>query len=465
MITHLLATLPLLLGTPAVSSTGTLAGTLSNSNGTVQVVATDAHGRAVSTTSDDIGEWSLAAPRGSYTIEYSRAAGDLQTSSAPAKVKAGQTTTVDDILVGTSTFTITAADETGAAVEDFCAAAGNGWTTRNACAVDGTATVTGLVAGKFEVDTWDDSEAHLGSSTRATITPGSVTALHATMARPGHIAVHAVDAETGDPTLSGCVYALPVGQIPVAAGRGGCSGTVDYLAAGDYQLYVGTSSQGWGAQWVGPDGGVGDRAAADKITVNPTETTDVTVRLDPAGTISGVIADADTGAGIPGASVETAGGFSSADEPDDTGYYRLDGLGPYDWTLTVDGFDDATRQVSQVHVAPLDSVTQDFTLSASTTVHGTLTGQDGTLPSWETVTAYDADTLEKLASFSTNAKTGAFTVHLPPEHRVKFDYQGAFPGDSLGDEFWVGDTTDITRATVFTITDGPTMALSLTVAK
>jgi hypothetical protein len=373
---------------------------------------------------------------------------------------------VDDTLVGTSTITITAVDETGAAVDDFCASAGNGWATHTACTVDGTAGITGLVAGQWNVGTDDDSDAHLGSSTRVTIAPGSSTAVRATMARPGHIAVHAIDAETGNPALSGCVYALPVGQIPVAAGRGGCSATVDYLAAGDYQLYVGTSSQGWGAQWVGPDGGVGDRAAAEKITVDPAETTDVTVRLDPAGTVSGVITDAGTGAGIADASIETtSAGFNSADAEDSTGSYRFDGLGPYDWTLMVSSVDDATSQVSPVQVTALDTVTQDFTLGTSTTVHGTLTGHDGSLPAWASVTAYDADTLERLATFSASVKTGAFTVHLPPAHRVKFAYQGAFPGDSLGDEFWVGDTTDIAEATVFTIADGPTMELSLSVSK
>jgi hypothetical protein len=108
------------------------------------------------------------------------------------------------------------------------------------------------------------------------------------------------------------------------------------LPDGNYRLLgIPNPDEGLGAQWVGADGGTGDereayvvRARAGRLsTVNP-------IRLDPAGTIAGVITEAQTGnpvrvgdvcpTPLPGLRVICADG---------SGRYELSGLGPYRWPV------------------------------------------------------------------------------------------------------------------------------------
>jgi hypothetical protein len=94
-----------------------------------------------------------------------------------------------------------------------------------------------------------------------------------------------------------------------------------------------------GAQWVGAGGGTGDLEAARVFDARPGETVEVTVRLDPAGSITGVVRDQTTHAPVPlCASVLPASAEHGVDGAgvgctDADGRYTITGLGPYAWPV------------------------------------------------------------------------------------------------------------------------------------
>jgi hypothetical protein len=149
---------------------------------------------------------------------------------------------------------------------------------------------------------------------------------------------------TGAPVADACVTALNAsGTGQQQAGFVGCSNesghlTIGPMDPGSYSLLA-TPPFGsdYGLRYVG----TGDPAKAQVITVLPTSTTTgPTIRLDRAGTISGVVSGADTGQPVRGGVISLYAygreGPNFYTLIDEQGHYSIDFLGPYEWPLLLD---------------------------------------------------------------------------------------------------------------------------------
>ncbi|HUQ55888.1 carboxypeptidase-like regulatory domain-containing protein [Lentzea sp.] len=163
----------------------------------------------------------------------------------------------------------------------------------------------------------------------------------------------------------------------------------------------------YGSQWVGTDGGTGDLELAAWHTLRFGETTQVTVKLDPAGTISGTVTDDATGAPVSEVCVTVTPAepwYVNPYQPHCTsseGKYTLSGLGPYAWRVQ---FPDASNRYAwewsgdksdrfaaqPVQVQPGGTTTADAQLSPPGKVTGRITGM--TLPP-QYVTIYSINAL------------------------------------------------------------------------
>ena len=103
-----------------------------------------------------------------------------------------------------------------------------------------------------------------------------------------------------------------------------------------YNIWAGGSANGRGAQWVGPNGGTGDRAKA--LVVEPAAGIAALpdILLDRAGSITGSITDA-----VAGQPVSVTVALTTYDpfwyettwKVSGNGSYTFSGLGPYEWSL------------------------------------------------------------------------------------------------------------------------------------
>lgn len=177
----------------------------------------------------------------------------------------------------------------------------------------------------------DDIHVDLGATTRVDTVLTPTAAITATVVNRqtneavSGVCVLALVRHFGAVNQERCTDSDPSGQVLVGE-----------LPDGNYRLLAIPDTDGLGAQWVGADGGTGDereanvvRARAGRLsTVNP-------IRLDPAGTIAGVITEAQTGNPVRVGDVcpTPLPGLRLAPCADGSGNYELPGLGPYRWPV------------------------------------------------------------------------------------------------------------------------------------
>jgi hypothetical protein len=162
------------------------------------------------------------------------------------------------------------------------------------------------------------------------------------------IEVSVVDAQTGQPLPGVCVFSATRSQFTFPDGcmteqisdEDGNATVTLREGGGEYQLFAWpNTADGYGAQWVGRNGGTGDqrRAAWVRVPDGGTAVSPV-VRMDPAGTISGTVTHPD---GTPvnlgrvaiGQELFFVGGGQGWVPIDEDGAYTIDVLGPYSWPL------------------------------------------------------------------------------------------------------------------------------------
>jgi hypothetical protein len=428
--------------------TGRIAGRLTGADGrpperSAVVVSDPARDRRFQATTADDGSWFLLVRPGAYAVRYSTsvqsqwAVGRTSRDAAdPVTVVAGGETIVDDALLPTGVLTITAVDAgTGAALTSFCADATNGYTFRTACTEEGMAKFGEIGAGSYEV-TISDGDRLDTVARDVEVVSGRRTRLPARLAPAAGFAVTLVDAGTGEPVPNGCVNALPADRAPEPAqGIGGCADdtgrlVLDRLRPDRYVLFAQAYDDVHGAQWVGPQGGVGAMADARAFVADPGAAVDVTVRLDGRGAITGVVTDADTGDPVPDAVVGVWGAAASTDA---TGGYTLDGLGPYRWTLYTEHGDHAGQwsgggndrlAATGVPVAIGRATAYDVRLGRGTTLAGTISA-GGRLPEQATVWVVDALTFDTLATGRAGAD-GRYTAHVAGPRPVKLLVEAKF---------------------------------------
>jgi len=156
------------------------------------------------------------------------------------------------------------------------------------------------------------------------------------------IHVEIVDARTLAPAESFCLLYVVPGVFNVPQ-EGPCTfgSEVDLVGIppDKYRLFVAPQDDVYGAQFVGANGGTGNLDAAKVFDARPGETVRVQVRLDPAGSISGVITDratrtpvAECASVLPAPADHGVFGRGAACA-DETGRYTITGLGPYTWRV------------------------------------------------------------------------------------------------------------------------------------
>lgn len=227
-----------------------------------------------------------------------------------------------------------------------------------------------------------------------------------------HLRVDFVDAVTGDPVDGACVtLADPVRTDVGWSGR--CGSRVELrnlFADEEFRLFVAPYDGVHGAQWVSTTGaGTGDPAAARVFRPAAGEHVQVTVKLDGGGTVTGVIKDAATGAGVgsvcptpTGPSLFYGPGTNSYCTHDD-GQYSITMLGPYEWKLAFPAYGgkhawawsgDAPNRATAtpVRVVAGQTTTLDVALAATGTISGTVTVPAGQCLTCVTIQAVDAST-------------------------------------------------------------------------
>ncbi|WP_433554365.1 carboxypeptidase regulatory-like domain-containing protein [Micromonospora zamorensis] len=270
-------------------------------------------------------------------------------------------------------------------------------------------------------------------------TPGSVSPT------PGGVRTVVRDAATGAPVSRACAALVPVDAAALAAvtlgedqlGRyGGCADEQGVLVAADvapgtYRLLVrpyDTTAHGW--QWVGRHGGTGDRERAREVRVRAGAVTTLSdVRLDPPGTVVGVVTDAATGAPVPRARVMVVPYVphpkygDHGPTTDEYGRYTVTGLGPYDWPVQFAAAGLATvwsggvgsrQQARPVRVRAQQTATLNQALPTGTPLGGAVRVDE--LLTYAQVIAFDTATGD-LAGVA-DVGTG-YTLRLLPGQRVK----------------------------------------------
>ncbi|MEU7876089.1 carboxypeptidase-like regulatory domain-containing protein [Dactylosporangium sp. NPDC049140] len=405
--------------------TGTVRGRLTDAAGQPVAgagvaVADPVRDRQFQATTAADGTWFLTAWTGAYRVSFSTT---TQTQWAPGAatpagasvvtVTDGGTTVVDDALTAPGSVTVTAVDaRTGAALSTFCAETGGPSVyLPPACTQTGTVTFPEVGAGPLDVKVTDG--AHLDATVSTRVVAGRRTAVTARLDAGATIAFTLVDAVTGAP-VDGCVNLVPTTRAPdpYAGYAGACgSGTVtlDRVPPEPYAAFASASDGTHGAQWVGPHGGVGARAAALAIAPAAGGTTAVTVRYDGIRTITGTVTDRASGAPVAGATVSTYVPEASTDA---AGRYTIDRLGPYRWTLSFTQPSYAGQASAQYTVA----------LSRGTTVTGRIKGSFGGTPQSATVSIVDARTLDVVSQVDA-AADGTYTAHVAPPERIRVTVQ------------------------------------------
>jgi hypothetical protein len=454
-------------------------------SGTVQI-SDPSRGRYFDTWLGSNGEWSALVWPGEYRVRFSTsnqvqwAVGATTPEDAdPVVVTADGTTVVNDRLLAPGSLAVTAVDAvTRAPIRSFCVWAQGPVGVKDGCTEDGSVRLTQLGPGSYKVSVtaddyhldWEDNDVR--------VAPGRTTRLVARLSPAGTVSVTTTDAASGERIGSGCAWVVPVDR-PTEPNEsnlecdyeGASQFTVGKVRPGRYAVFADTNDGPYGAQWVGPRGGVGALAAARMLTVSARAATAVAVRYDGAGDVAGTVTarsggrpveQAEVGVGAVGAGYAFRSAITGAD-----GRYVLRELGPYRWTLYTShpeyagqwsGGGNSRLIATPVPVTVGDTSTFDVALEAGTALTGTLRLPRGQVPESGSVAVVDADTYDQIGHVDI-ALDGRYAVRYAGPVRAAFAVIASVSGESgLG---WHREATDFTGARVVRLPSGGTPTLDL----
>jgi len=159
---------------------------------------------------------------------------------------------------------------------------------------------------------------HLSVFTGTTVVSGQTTSVTLTAVPGAQITTTVRDASTGAPLPNVCLWPTsvswpsPFSPGPDRQGSGSnpaCSDetgkvVLTGLLANSYNIFAQAGDGVHGHQWVGPHGGTGQKEQATVVTLTTGQAATVPdVRMDKAGSLTGVVRDQATGAGVEGAKV------------------------------------------------------------------------------------------------------------------------------------------------------------------
>jgi Carboxypeptidase regulatory-like domain len=349
-------------------------------------------------------------------------------------VTADATTTVNLIRPPVGNLTVRAVDKvTGAAVAGYCWYPQDGPLSFYTTCTDslGRARIRDLPIGTYSGGGYDPNEVYVnGHFGPITVTEDATARTTVMVEKSVSLHVDFVDATTGDPVNGACVtMADPVRTDTGQSGN--CGPEVDFrslFAQEHFRLFVAPYDGAHGAQWVSTTGGgTGDPAQAKIFRPVPGERIRVTVKLDGAGTVTGVVRDAATGAGVravcptPTGPASSYGPGPNSGCTEDEGQYTISNLGPYQWKLAFPAFDGqhawawsgnaASRaSATPVQVVAGETTALDVALPATGAISGTVTVPDGSCLRCVGVAAVDATTGDWAGIEPSVRSDGTFTM-------------------------------------------------------
>jgi hypothetical protein len=427
------------------SFSGRLVGADGKAKADFQVYVTSADDQqSYGTTTGSDGTWRIDDVQpGDYQVSFSNPSGARtqwaygKTSREAADliaVGAGAEVTVDETWLTGAMLQVKAVDEvTGVAVDDFCVQVQAAGGFDQGCATGGTATVTDLTPGAALIDVVPGETTYFlrDRENPVTLVTGQTATMTVPLAKGGKVSFSASDRATGRPVAETCFALMTNGRGGLPDGYGDCTesqGTSisGAVAPGTYEVFA-IAPDSYGHQWIGAAGGTGDQRAAARIVVTADRTVAApAARLDPAGSITGVVTGSN-GAPIEDADVSfTAWGFGPGPihsvNTDGRGRYTIGKLGPYAWPLsfTASGHPrqwsgTVGNRFKAVHIpvtvgAP---AIYDIRLSAGSTVKGKVTIPAGLPATGWRLTVVNAVTGDQMADFDSYGQGPGGTYRMP----------------------------------------------------
>lgn len=352
----------------------------------------------------------------------------------PFTVEADATTTVNLTRPPVGHLTVRAVDkETGAPIAGYCWYPQDGPLQFHTTCSDslGRARIRDVPVGTYRGGGYDPDEVYVnGLFGPVTVTEDETTWTTVKLEKSVSLHVDFADAVTGDPVDGACVTLADPVRTELGSSST-CGPEVEFknlFAQEHFRLFVAPYDGQHGAQWVSTTGGgTGDPAQAKVFRPVPGERIQVTVKLDGAGTVTGVVRDAATGAGVrsvcptPTGPATDYGPGPNSDCTYDSGQYAIRNLGPYEWKLAFPAFDgqhawawsgDAVNRASAtpVQVVAGETITLDVALPATGTISGTVTVPDGMCLTCVNITVMDATTGDWAGVHTLVRPDGTFTV-------------------------------------------------------
>lgn len=338
---------------------------------------------------------------------------------------------------------------------------------------DGRVVFTGIMPTTYRLISQPDGYL-FNTVEEAVVRPNETTTVSFPLTAKTLLSISMRDAQTGATVPGACVTVLDeqAHGVVQAESNSVCADTegniqLDYYWPGRYRLFVHTTDGVHGSQWVGANGGTGDLEQAAWFQLASHQTTDVPVRLDPAGSISGVVTATPTSEPVSGLcpSVTPVATYSftpiNTQCTDSGGRYTINDLGPYEWQVQFPDYSDtyawewtgdaADRFAAQgIAVQPGHAATADASLSLAGKLTGHVTGADLPLQ-FVYVIATNARTGDWAAP-AARIMTGAeYTMSGLATQQVKLEYRGK--GGADGPRYYP-DPVDVTAGST-TVLDLP----------
>ncbi|MEV1286680.1 carboxypeptidase-like regulatory domain-containing protein [Micromonospora sp. NPDC049679] len=470
---------------------GSLAGRFTSAAGeplanvTVSATTPNWYGSAPDAATDANGQFAMPALlAGAYKVafyhgerqQYYR--GKLDQADAELVVVHGeQTTRISDKLLGTGSVRVSAVDAvTGAPLATFCVKA--------VCSKGtGQVTIDDLPQGQHDLYVDVPNALHFSKEiTGVRVRAGQTTERTVLLKPAAAITTTIVDRRTGQPVKDVCVDAFLPKQASLRDGHGRCSDrngkiTIGPLEGGSYRLFAIPQDVAYGRQWVGADGGTGDERQAAPVAATAGKAAAAPqVKLDPAGSLTGRVTDAASGAPIQSAGIALLTGHPGVgvgDEVTDAdGRYRIGRLGPYEWPLGFGAHDYAQQwsggAVSRFTATPIavtagGTATHDIALSAGTEVTGSFNNQDGTAFAGGWVLAHNAETGDVAGAGWMS--DGQFRMRVLGKQRIYVTYNVSFrDGQDWYDDRYLATQPDGSRKlAIFVVPATGTLAVNLVV--
>jgi hypothetical protein len=365
-------------------------------------------------------------------------------------VTADTETTVTEVALPTGGLEVTVTDQlTGAPVAGaFVLVSANGGPQYFFGATDATgrALFPALPAGIYRLSVSGPDGYLSGSADDVVVHAGETTRVAVPLTPAATIVIKVKD-QHENPVAGACVYVIE--GKPILGPNNTCSDSTGTVRLGNYpagrwRLFVRFFDGPFGSQWVGEEGGTGDPDRATRITTTPGKTTTVRVRADRAGSISGVVTDAATGAAVVGLCTTVVSADAQSFEApygshctSGEGRYTINNLGPYAWKVEFPDYTGAHAwqwsggAADRLAATPVRVRTGGTTrMDAALPAAGKVTGKivNATIPwYYTTVVALNALTGEPAGPYASRTSDFGYTLSGLATQDIRIWYAGG-PG-------------------------------------